>query len=61
MYEKIAWDHFIKTGDVESFLEYKRICETKRDLDNYINNQNVGENLNEIAQSEGNSYKRDTI
>ncbi len=27
MYEKIAWDNFVKTGDIESFLEYKKIME----------------------------------
>ena len=29
MYEEIAWNNFCKTGDLESFLqykEYKRIC-----------------------------------
>lgn len=36
MYEKIAWNNFLKTGNIESFLEYRRIL----DLKNKINNRN---------------------
>lgn len=25
MYEELAWKNFLKTGDIESFLEYKKI------------------------------------
>lgn len=32
MYEKIAWDNFIKTGSIESFLEYKKIIDLKNRL-----------------------------
>lgn len=34
MYEKIAWDNFMKTGSIESFLEYKRIQDIKSKLSN---------------------------
>lgn len=29
MYEKIAWNNFLKTGNIESFLEYRRILDLK--------------------------------
>ena len=32
MYENIAWENFIKTGNVESFMEYKKIKEIKNNL-----------------------------
>ena len=35
MYEEIAWNNFCKTGDLESFLqykEYKRTLEKTKDL-----------------------------
>ena len=34
MYENIAWNNFLKTGSIESFLEYKRIIDVKNGLDN---------------------------
>lgn len=34
MYEKIAWNSFLKTGSIESFLEYKRIINLKNKLNN---------------------------
>jgi hypothetical protein len=30
MYENIAWNNFLKTGNIESFLEYKRIIDLKK-------------------------------
>lgn len=33
MYENIAWNNFLKTGNIESFLEYKRIIDLKNQLD----------------------------
>lgn len=65
MYEKLAWNNFLKTGNVESFLEYKRLLETNNNLSNNIYNmqnidekikQNVGELLNEIDKSKGDRY-----
>ncbi|MDF2865576.1 MAG: hypothetical protein K0R72_385 [Clostridia bacterium] len=29
MYENIAWNNFLKTGNIESFLEYKKIIDLK--------------------------------
>jgi hypothetical protein len=29
MYENIAWNNFLKTGNIESFLEYKKIVDLK--------------------------------
>lgn len=34
MYEKIAWNNFVRTGNIESFLEYKRIVDLKSKIDN---------------------------
>ena len=56
MYEKLAWNNFEKTGDIESFLEYRKFMEVNEELniDNKIM-QNIGELLNEIDKSKGNS------
>lgn len=35
MYEKLAWNNFLKTGDLESFLEYKRIAEMNNNIEQY--------------------------
>ncbi|MEG0872780.1 MAG: hypothetical protein RSE00_02210 [Clostridia bacterium] len=65
MYEKIAWNIFLNTGDIESFLEYKRlIClgigadeiQKKQDgsLDDSITqgiNKNAEQNINEKIDS----------
>ena len=32
MYENIAWENFITTGNIDSFLEYKKIKEIKEEL-----------------------------
>lgn len=32
MYENIAWNNFLKTGSIESFLEYKRIIDLKKKI-----------------------------
>jgi len=29
MYENIAWNNFLKTGNIESFLEYRKIIDLK--------------------------------
>lgn len=55
MYENLAWNNFIKTGDIESFLEYKRINE----VNDYINNREV--RLNESYKNKGNSDKGNNI
>lgn len=60
MYEKLAWNNFEKTGDIESFLEYRRLMETNLNVNNIedVNNkirQNIGELLNEIDKGKGDS------
>lgn len=40
MYEDLAWNNFCKTGNLESFLEYKKLSE--------MNNKNI-----EILENEG--------
>ena len=62
-FKNLAWNNFCKTGDIQSFLEYRK-------LDNFIpqeynNTQQIMQNLevmiNEIDKGEGNSNKRSTI
>lgn len=58
MYEKLAWNNFEKTGDIESFLEYRKFIEVNSELNTSIDGkirQNLGELLNEIDKSKGNS------
>ncbi len=45
MYESFAWNHFINTGDIETYLEYKELIKLKE----------KGEVTNETYKSEGNS------
>ena len=45
MYEDLAWKNFLKTGSVESFLEYKKInklncAETLDDYNDDIDEEN---------------------
>lgn len=50
MYEKIAWNNFCKTGNLESFVEYKLLC----------NELGLGDKL-ETDKSEGNNNKGDQL
>lgn len=66
--EDMAWNNFYKTGDVESYLEYKRIMDIDANKQEYLyqNNdnqiiQNLGVMINEINKDEGNSDKGSTI
>ncbi len=56
MYEKLAWNSFCKTGDIESFLEYKKLSEAGYSYENV-----KGEFLSESNKSKGNSNKGNTI
>ena len=63
MYKDLAWNNFLKTGNIESFLEYKRLLEANNKLSkNNMQNideklrQNVGELLDEIDKSKGDCY-----
>ncbi len=53
MYEKLAWNNFCNTGNLESFLEYKKI----KGIKNKIKVDDIGE----FNKTQGNSYKGDTI
>ena len=58
MYEKIAWETFLKTGNINSYLEYKKFTS----LDANINVQeNEGDFLDGFKQGKGNSYKRNSL
>ena len=58
MYEKIAWNSFYKTGNIESFLEYRKL--------NEINNMQSlrmekGDVFSEFNKIERDNNKRDNI
>lgn len=56
MYEDLAWNNFLKTGDIESFLEYKRLMKIN---DYIVEDKEV--HFNEANQSKGNSDKRNLL
>lgn len=56
MYENLAWNNFIKTGDIESFIEYKKLIE----INNFII-ENKGVRFDETYEDKGNSDKRDLL
>ncbi len=58
MYEKIAWDNFVKTGDIESFLEYKKIMEIYNFKEVL---EEKGEVLGGLDKGKGNSNKGSNI
>lgn len=45
MYENFAWNYFISTGNIETYLEYKEMIRLKE----------KGEVTNEAYKSKGNS------
>lgn len=57
MYKNIAWNNFCKTGNIESFVEYRKLEEITKN----IRLEDLGETLNEVNKGEGNSNKRDII
>ena len=62
-FKNLAWNNFCKTGDIQSFLEYRKLNEFNRIENN--NTQQLMQNLevmiNEIDKGEGNSNKGSTI
>lgn len=54
MIKKIAWDTFKKTGDINTFLEYKQIEDIERGIEEIqeiqkitnLNIQNINEKIN---------------
>lgn len=59
MYEKIAWDHFYKTGNVESFIEYRKLMEINNNMQNVLKEK--GDVFSELDKSERNSNKGNNI
>ncbi|MEG2348323.1 MAG: hypothetical protein RSB67_01570 [Clostridia bacterium] len=54
MYEQIAWNNFLKTGNIDLYIEYKKFL----DIENIKNKneiQNIGENYCEFNQNKGDS------
>ena len=65
-FEDLAWNNFYKTGDIQSYLEYKKFNEdvSKEFIpqnNNEIIIQNLGVMINEINKSKGDSNKRSSI
>jgi len=65
-FEDLAWNNFYKTGDIQSYLEYKKFNEgVSREFIPQNNNeiivQNLGVMINEINKSKGDSNKRSSI
>lgn len=58
MYENIAWENFKKTGNIESFLEYKEILKTKEEMEYNFNIEGI---QNESNKTYGDSYKGSDI
>lgn len=51
MIKKIAWDTFKKTGDINTFLEYKQIEDIERGIEEIqeitnLNIQNINDKIN---------------
>lgn len=59
MYEKIAWDHFYKTGNLESFIEYKKLMEINNNMQNELKEK--GDAFSELNQIKSSSNKRNNI
>lgn len=62
-FKNLAWNNFYKTGDIQSFLEYRKL---DNDLIQESNNtqqimQNLEVMINEINKSQGDSNKGSTI
>lgn len=53
MYEEFAWKQFLKTGDINTFVEYKKI---QNEL-----YEKKGDMTNEAYQSQRNSDKRNNL
>lgn len=56
MYKNFAWNQFVKTGNIETFMEYKKIEAINNEI-----NEKKGEIVDETYQSERNSNKRSNI
>ena len=64
MYEKIAWNNFCKTGNIESFLEYRKLMGLNANdeiLDKIENIENIGDILSGFDKSEGDNNKGNSL
>lgn len=55
MFKNFAWNQFMKTGNLETYIEYKRI-EALGNID-----EKKGEVISETYQGQGDSNKRSNI
>lgn len=53
MYEELAWNNFCKTGNLESFLEYKKINEINKKNIEMLKNEGIS--IDEFNKGKGNS------
>lgn len=64
MYEKIAWNNFCKTGNIESFMEYRKLINLNSNdeiLDEIENVENIGDILSGFNKSQRDSNKGDCL
>lgn len=59
MYEKIAWNNFCKTGNIESFIEYRKLIEITNNMQNEL--MEKGDVFSELDKVKSSSNKRDNI
>lgn len=61
-FKNLAWNSFYKTGDIQSFLEYRKLNNI---LPDKYNTQQIMQNLevmiDEVNKSQGDSNKGSTI
>lgn len=55
MFKNLAWENFLKTGNLETYMEYRKL--TKIDE----NELDMGDNYSELDKSKGYSDKGDNI
>lgn len=59
MYEKIAWDHFYKTGNLESFIEYRKLMQINSNMPNELKGK--GDAFSELNKDKSSSNKGNNI
>lgn len=57
MYENFAWEQFLITGNIETFIEYKKLMALNSN-DVY---EKKGDIVNEACQSKGDSNTRSSV
>lgn len=62
--KKIAWNNFCKTGNIESFMEYRKLMGLSSNdeiLDEIENIENIGDILSGFNKGQGDSNKGNNL